>query len=189
MKGRRDSGQIKNVLVEPLIIVRKRFSLKNRFHHVLCGIFFGFRFDQLAIGSQFLLWLFPIFTLGKKSITAIVFLRAFPKTVHKIEVGTEGRKVSRAGRTDKRDPYEILWQNFFHPGSEAEFGIGTVKEHGEQDEGTQDLSLVFCWPPGVGIKLREIYPNRVKVEGHQFFTFLGVAIPKKHPHLGREPGL
>ena len=38
--------------------------------------------------------------------------------------------------------------DFFHPGSQAEFGIGTVEEHCEQENRMQDLSLVLSGPSG-----------------------------------------
>ena len=35
------------------------------------------------------------------------------------------------------------------------------------------------------IKLRKIFPGRVKAEGREFMTFCGIAVPEKGTHVGR----
>ncbi len=77
---------------------------------------------------------------------------------------TEGRKGIHADASNESKQHGIFWQDLFHPGSQAEFGVGTVEEHCEQEKRTQDLSLIFSGPPGVGVVLREIFPNGVQIE-------------------------
>ena len=43
-----------------------------------------------------------------------------------------------------------------------------------------------CGPPCRRIKLGKIFPDRVKVEGHEFMTFCGIAVPEKDTHVRRK---
>lgn len=60
-----------------------------------------------------------------------------------MKIGIERRKVSRTGRTDRGDQYEIPKQNFFHLGSEDKFGQFFAVT---LDEGGSFVSLRFHFP-------------------------------------------
>ena len=152
-EGRQDGGQIKNILEGILVAVRKRYPIEDRFRQVLCGILIRLGFDQFAVSAQFLLWFLSILPPGKKRGTGILLLLpgAAPKPVHKIVTGAEGRKGIHAGASNERKQHAILWQDLFHPVSQARFGIGAIEEHCEQEKRTQDLSLVLSRPSGAGV--------------------------------------
>lgn len=77
-----------------------------------------------------------------------------------MKIGIERRKVSRTGRTDRGDQYEIPKQNFFHLGSEDKFGqffAVTLDEGGEFC--VFEISLSYYFQHRILPKVSNIYKD------------------------------
>lgn len=57
------------------------------------------------------------------------------------------------------------------PDCKAETGIRPVDEKIAQNQRAQDLRLIPGWAVDGGIELGGILPYRIKIQGHEFFTF------------------
>ena len=67
-----------------------------------------------------------------------------------------------------------MWKDIPHPCGQAGSSLCLVKEHGEQDHGTENLCLMYGWSSGVGVKPGDVNADGIKVQVEElhFFGFI-----------------
>ena len=122
---------------------------KDFVHRVLCGISSRPGIGQFSVCANLFLRLPAVFTSREQRTAFVVSAGAALETVHKIIIGTKGQQDIRRKAGDEDRQHNAPGKDVPDPGSRAEPGIRPFEKMGKQNQGTQDLGLVFGRAPAV----------------------------------------
>lgn len=88
-----------------------------------------------------------------------------PETVHKIIIRAKRREILNRGKPTQAGKGNGIGENIPDPCSQTGFCISPVEKQGKEDEGAQDLRLMYSGTAFCRIKGSEIVAERVEIKG------------------------
>ena len=88
-----------------------------------------------------------------------------PETVHKVIIRAEGRETFKRGKPTQAGKGNGVGKDIPDPCSQTGFSISPVEKQGKEDEGAQDLRLMYSGTAFCRIKGSEIVAERVEIKG------------------------